>query len=292
MKRALTTILCLATFITTACAKKDVVEETIEQTLDFQVGQLLKVSGINGGITVKIGRDDQIEMKVIKRAKADSEQEAEELLENTYIEIDPTDKGLEISTKRPKQGMFSRGKNVTVKYILTVPQLITLDLHTTNGNIEVTETEGSIVAKTTNGKIHIDGTEGKVKTKSSNGKIHVTNVLGKVEARTTNGGIKLDEIQGGISASTTNGSVSIAVVEPSNESIHAQTTNGGIALTLPPDFHAQLQAQTTNGKISTDFPITVKGRFSGKSINGALNGGGDAQISLQTTNGSIKIDHR
>ena len=69
MKRIFTTVLCLAAFVTTACAKEEI-EESIEQTLDFQSGQLLKVSGINGGITIKTGRNDQIVMTVIKKAKA------------------------------------------------------------------------------------------------------------------------------------------------------------------------------------------------------------------------------
>ncbi|MBT3602295.1 MAG: DUF4097 family beta strand repeat protein [Candidatus Latescibacteria bacterium] len=291
MKHILTIALCLTAFITTACAKEEV-EETIEQTLDFKSGQLLKVSGLNGSIVIKTGRDDQIEMVVIKKAKANTEQEAEELLENTYIEIEPTAKGLEISTKHPEQGMLRRGRSIQVKYILTVPQIVTLDLHTTNGNIEITETEGDIGAKTSNGKIHINGAQGDIKTKTSNGKIHVGNVTGNVNAKSTNGSIRLAEIQGGITASTTNGSLRIDVVEPSNEPIQAQTTNGGIDITLPSDYQAHLEAKTTNGRISTDFPITVKGRFSGKSISGALNGGGDTRIRLQTTNGSIDIDHR
>ena len=290
MKRIVSTLLCFIACITTATAKEEV-QEIVEQIHDFQPGQVLTVKSINGKISIQNGNHNQIHMVATKKAKANTEEEADEILDNTYIQVTPTGNGLEIVTKHPPKDMLRKGKNINVTYELTVPKSIILDVRTTNGKIEIAPTIGDVTAKTTNGDIDLEGTEGTVHTQTTNGDIEVENVMGFVNAKTTNGSIDLDHIQGGIKANTTNGSVDVDLTDEVDVPIQIQTTNGSIDLTLPMDFKAQLQAQTVNGKMSTDFPITVKGRFSGKSINGALNGGGDNTISLQTVNGSIKIEH-
>jgi DUF4097 and DUF4098 domain-containing protein YvlB len=282
-------VLCLTSCISSASAKSEI-EETIEQTLDFKSGQQLKVSGVNGSITIKVGNENRIHMVAIKKAKAKTKKEAQDVLDATWIEILPITDGLKIATKHPNKKMLRGGKSVLVNYTLTVPQVLTLSASTINGEIEIANTEGEIRAKTTNGKITIDGSKGVLITRTTNGEIEIKNVAGSVDAKTTNGGIKLDQIRGGINAKTTNGSVDGNIIKLPNESVQIQTTNGRISLTLPTDVQAQLKAQTANGRISTDIPITLQGNFSRRFLQGALNGGGNIHISLQTTNGNINID--
>jgi len=291
LQHILIAVLCLTSFISPANAKSEI-EETIEQTLDFKSGQWLKISGINGSITIKTGNENRIHMMAIKKAKAKNKKEAQEVLDATWIEILPITDGLKIATKHPEKRMLRGGKSVHINYILTVPQVLNMSASTTNGEIKISDTEGETLAKTTNGKIIIDDLKGALTTRTTNGEIKIKNVAGSVVAKTTNGGIELDHIRGGINAKTTNGSVDVNIIELPNEPVQIQTTNGSIALTLPPDVQAQLKAQTSNGRISTDFPITLQGNFSRKSLQGALNGGGNIHISLHTTNGNINIDPR
>jgi len=289
-QKFLLAVICLTACVTNVHAKSKVVE-TVEQTIDFQAGQTLKVAAINGRINIKTWSRNQIQMTATKTAKANTKAEAEELLEATIIEVQSVANGLKIATKHPSERYFKRGKNIEINYDLTIPQSVVLNLQTTNGEIDIESTEGPIDAKTTNGDIDIDHSEGNINARTTNGDIKIDNQIGNVGAKTTNGGIELQEIKGSVGARTTNGSIDIALSSSSPEDIEAQTISGSIDLVLPTHFKANLQVQTSNGNISTDFPITIQGKFSGKSIQGALNGGGDSDISLQTVNGNIKIEY-
>jgi DUF4097 and DUF4098 domain-containing protein YvlB len=65
--------------------------------------------------------------------------------------------------------------------------------------------------------------------------------------------------------------------------------NGKITLVLPANASARVEAETVNGSINADdFGLEPEKGFVGRDLSGEI-GGGDARISLDTVNGSIKI---
>jgi DUF4097 and DUF4098 domain-containing protein YvlB len=65
--------------------------------------------------------------------------------------------------------------------------------------------------------------------------------------------------------------------------------NGKIVLELPADASARVLAETINGSIDADdFGLTIDKGFVGRECDGQI-GNGDARISLDTVNGSIRI---
>ena len=211
-------------------------------------------------------------MKAVKRARAESEEEARLLLEKTTVQFDRTETGIHIRTDAPKKP--GRNRNVSVAYIVTVPKKIDLEMKTVNGTIEVKDISGAVEAKTSNGRIDLKRITGSIQAKTTNGKIGLLEVLGPINAKTANGSIKAEVGGSG---------------EQQHE-IRAATTNGGIEVTLPKALKANLKASTVNGKINTDFSVTVKGLIS-KSFDGVINGGGEL-IHLRTVNGSIRLKER
>ena len=73
-------------FTTSACARETLHEE-VEYTLDFTPGETLSVITQNGGISLETWDIDQVYCQATKKAKANSEAEAEDLLETTIIEV-------------------------------------------------------------------------------------------------------------------------------------------------------------------------------------------------------------
>lgn len=265
----------LATLFTLPTNAAEKREEIVEYTLDFAPGKKLSVHARNGGITLKTWTSDQVFVRAVKKAKASDEEGAEELLETTTIEIEETDSGIEIRTKRPdnKWNLF-KDWNISVNYTITVPQNVRLDLETVNGSISIPSTTGNVKSETVNGSIKINGTRGAIDVETVNGKINLT------------------EIIGGIKAETVNGSIEIAIAEQIQDNIRAEAVNGGLQISLPSDFQGRIQAESTIGHIDTEFPIEVKGRVGGrinKSLKGNLNGGNGPNIKLQTLNGGIDI---
>ncbi len=259
--------------ISASCgAGKIVEEEVVERTVEFALGGRLTIVNVNGDISVNSWDRNEVKMKAVKRARAESEEAARSLLEMTTVLFDRTGLGIDIRTDAPKKP--GRNRNVSVAYTVTVPKEIDLELKTINGTIEVKDISGAVDAKTTNGRIGLEGITGSIQAGTANGKIGLLEVLGPINAKTTNGSIR----------------VAVGGSGEQQHEVRAATTNGGIEVTLPKGLNANLKASTVNGKIKTDFPVTVKGLIS-KSVDGVINGGGEL-IHLKTVNGSIRLKER
>ena len=71
--------------------------------------------------------------------------------------------------------------------------------------------------------------------------------------------------------------------------VEADAVNGKITLYLPSACSARVTAETVNGSIDADdFGLEPEKGFVGRDLSGEI-GGGDARISLNTVNGSIRL---
>ena len=74
--------------------------------------------------------------------------------------------------------------------------------------------------------------------------------------------------------------------------VNAEAVNGKIVLVLPANASARIEAETVNGSIDADdFGLEAEKGFVGRDLSGRI-GDGDARISLDTVNGSIRINKR
>jgi len=189
-----------------------------------------------------------------------------------------------------------------------MPKNANLQVETSNGKVEVASLNGNVSLHTSNGEIRAEQLAGVIDLGSSNGALNLTALSGTLKARTTNGAITATGLEGKCDLSTTNGRLQAdgrfesLELSSGNGAIFARaetgsrmssawsihTTNAGVELTLPTDLKATLDASTTNGGITMDLPVTVQGYDSRHQIHGALNGGGP-ELSVQTTNGGIRI---
>jgi DUF4097 and DUF4098 domain-containing protein YvlB len=142
--------------------------------------------------------------------------------------------------------------------------------------------------------------------RSSNGSIHVEGVHGEVDAEAHNGGLKILNVSGSVLANTHNSTVIVTMdrVDPGKPSAFS-TLNGSIDVTLPADLKATLKMTTDNGSIYSDFDVNVSagravtqpnntsdGRYRVRfdhTVMGAINGGGGADLTFRSANGSITI---
>jgi DUF4097 and DUF4098 domain-containing protein YvlB len=216
-------------------------------------------------VTVSTWKEDKVEIKAVKIAR-DNEKD----LRDVEIRVDQSAGRVWVKAIWPKH---RRHFNVNVNFDIKVPEGVILDgAGTVNGSVEVTGRYDRAEAGTTNGSVTVEDASGDFKASTTNGGIQFTRFEGKLDAETTNGNIRLEELKfkDGISAETTNGSITLAIVSP-------QTLN------------ATLSARTTNGHISVDFPVTLKSLTHSRRRVEAQIGQGGPEISLETTNGSIKI---
>jgi hypothetical protein len=212
----------------------------------------VELTNANGEINVEPSTDGKVHVRAERTAKAATEEAARELLTKITIREDVTPERIRLETEGPSRGFLSGG-NYSVRYWLSVPA------------------------------------EASVKVTNTNGRVSVSDLSGAVEARTTNGGVTARGLKGRVEASTTNGGVEVDVDQVHAEGIRLETTNGGVRLTLPNSAKADVRADVTNGGIDTGtLAIEKVGEASRRHVEGRLNGGGP-RISLETTNGGIRI---
>lgn len=260
MRKLTLTILML--LLSTAAGAAEL-SETIDRTFDVRPGATVSLSNVNGSVTVKAW--DQPRVRVIATKKVEADRDVlKEAMKELRVELQPRNGGLDITTRHPKrsEGLSSildwltgDDVNAQVKYELTVPRSMALDLETVNGGINVEEVNGAHEFETTNGRIEL------------------TRCAGSVEASTTNGGIEAEL-------------TTVAKGQP----LRFETTNGRISLTVPQSLALDVDAATTNGAIKSDLPIATT-RVDRNSLKGSINGGG-TQLRMRTTNGGISIRTR
>ncbi|MBT5875484.1 MAG: DUF4097 family beta strand repeat protein, partial [Candidatus Latescibacteria bacterium] len=188
--------LCMLSGLMSSTAAKDAEEQkTFDETFSFDSGGRLRLENQNGGIEVRTWDRDEVRVWARIKVRGRDSREAEEMLEEVEIRVEQSSGRLEIYSDHPRTG-WGRGRSVSISYELTVPSEIDLKLDTVNGNIEVGEIQGEVVAQTTNGGIEVDRVEGSVSAKTTNGGIDI-------ELATFDGSSDLE-------FTTTNGSINVA----------------------------------------------------------------------------------
>jgi DUF4097 and DUF4098 domain-containing protein YvlB len=239
--------------------------EDFAKTLPLKAGERFSLENVNGDVTVSTWKEDKVEIKAVKVARDD-----EKDLKDVEIRVDQSAGRVSVKAIWPK---FRRRFNVNVDFDIKVPEGVVLDgVETVNGGVEVTGRYGRAEVGTTNGSVTVENASGELRASTTNGGVHVSRFEGKLKAETTNGNIRLDGLtfKDGLSAETTNGSITLAIASPDT-------------------LNANLVARTTNGHITVDFPMTLKSLAQSKHRVEARIGEGGPEISLETTNGSIKI---
>jgi DUF4097 and DUF4098 domain-containing protein YvlB len=239
--------------------------EDFSKTLPLKAGERFSLDNVNGAVTVSTWKEDKVEIKAVKVARND-----EKDLKDVEIRVEQSAGHVSVKAIWPK---FHLHFNVNVDFEIKVPEGVILDeVETVNGEVEVTGRFGRAAVGTTNGSVSVEDASGELKAYTTNGGIQISRFEGKLDAETTNGNIRLEGLtfKDGIAAETTNGSITLGIDSP-------ETLN------------ANLLARTTNGHITVDFPVTLKNLTPSKHRVEAKIGQGGPEISLETTNGSIKI---
>jgi len=214
-------------------------------------GGRFSISNVNGSITIVGGKGNAVE--IIATKKADDQDD----LNDIEIEISHSASEIVVETELGNSGgWFSRGSSGEVRYQVVVPASSVLES-----------------VETVNGGISISG------------------VFGNVVAESVNGGLDVSDLTGDVDLSTVNGSISAEFARhQDHQSVKAETVNGRIRVRLPANASVSVNADTMSGRVNAgDFDLEADGGFIGNELNGKI-GNGDARMSLETVNGSIKIE--
>jgi hypothetical protein len=261
-----------------AAAHAATLKEPFNQTVPLRPGSQVRLTNVNGGVTVEAWDRNEVQIAAEKEVRAGSDGAARKLMSQIRIDVAPSPSGLRIDTRMPKRedggGFLAElfnggGTSAGVTYKLHVPRHVALDVEDSNGGIQLAGTLGNAHLQTSNGGLTVREVSGDITLKSTNGAIGVTRSAGSLQAESTNGGIDAE------------------LMHLSGGDLRLATSNGAVAVRLPKDARFSVDAETSNGGVRSDFPVQG-GKPGRSSLKGEVNGGG-AKLLIRTSNGGVHI---
>lgn len=284
---------------------------TVEKTFAVQSGGNLQATTQGGDITIRTADSGEVRVLVKQVIRADTEQEADEILSKLTLRLEQTGNDVVAEAKYEKRGpgkWFGNWPPVTVSFEITVPKNFNLGLNTSGGNIAVASLNGNVRARTSGGDLDFDridgdidaGTSGgditikegtaRAKLHTSGGDIEVDRAGGPTEVSTSGGDIRLRSVAQLISAHTSGGDVQAVITEPLKQDTELGTSGGNVDVQVVSGAGFHLDASTSGGDVNASgLTIKIEQGGGGKSkLVGAVNGGGP-RLKLRSSGGDIKI---
>ena len=227
--------------------------DKIEKSFDVNAQSQFSLENINGA--VEITSWDQQVIQVVATIKADDQEDRDRIT----VDMQQNGRGVKVETRYKKDsswGFKNNNNSGDVSYSVMVPADIDLS------SIELV-----------NGSLVIENVHGDINVELVNGSVKATGLMGSSEISSVNGSIK----------------AKYKSLSDDFEQVKIQTVNGSIKVYLPENISASVDAETLHGSIKNGFGLSNdEDSFMGKNLKGDI-GSGDARISLESVNGSIKI---
>jgi len=262
-----------------------------EKRLSRSAVEVLNVEGSrNGGVSVKGWDQPDILIKACKLAGAETQEEAQALLDQLTIS---TGNG-RVRSEAPAKNLNGR-QTWVVQFRIYVPRDLAIEASVYNGGLSLNNLEGKINGRSQNGGISLNksGSANAVtELYAQNGGISLNDVEGKINARTANGGITLSSGRGEVKIQSQNGGITIRLSEGqwSGESLEAHSDNGGLTLEVPPGFGSGIEAESSkHTRIECRLAECNQGQLDSDDSRRRVQIGGTPVVHVSTRNGSLRI---
>ena len=234
-------------------ASDRVLEETVEKSYKIEPTTSISIKNVDGSIEVYGSPAREMTLQAIKRAYAAKR------LKQITVDVSVQPGTIAIETTFPKEPTWGlRDRSGTVDYTIVVPDTASISrLELVNGEVSIEEMRGQ-----------------SVHARLGAGQLFVHNCFSNVNATVGRGTLTL----------------AYEWWEPGKFSVQTNIADGNACGFLPSDAAFHLIAETVHGKIASDFTAVEEHRAQATTkVDMLVNGGGEAQIKMQATEGNIKV---
>jgi hypothetical protein len=246
------------------------------RTLTASAESSLRIENMVGD--VKVVADPAasgVTMELTLIGKGTSQAKADEALRDIELNVnDPAgDTGVTATAKHPSNGGGWSGKQWEVRWVVTAPPSVKIDVDDDVGNITIV------------------GFERGAKVSTDVGDVKVSGVMGGVVARTDVGNAVVNA-QGPADVTTNVGNVRLELMGESSN-IRASADVGSIHLVMPPEWAGKVTGKSDVGEVKTVVPglATKSDMGGGGRVSGNV-GSGSSSATLSADVGSITIEQR
>lgn len=202
-------------------------ERTTNQQRLLAAGSTLDVETSFGSVTVTGADVTECDVTATITANAPTEEEAQELAEQTTIEMATVGDTLRVRADKPK----TRGnRSVGVSYRIVVPRQTNVECRSSYGNVKLAGIEGDVSGRTSSGSVKAEEIRGSANLGSSYGSITLERFSeGDLTLKTSSGRIAIsDAAFGSCDAGTSYGSVTARSLQ--EQTIKLRSSSGSIEL--------------------------------------------------------------
>lgn len=228
-------------------------------------GHTVKVSNINGLVTVRAGGGDRVEVTAIKRwrrgdpssVKIYAAREGADIrVCPLYDDQDDCDDHNRRGDRRNRDRDDDRNNDVSIDFTLVIPR-----------------------------GVHVIGA-------TVNGPVTITGATEDVDATTVNGDVTVESGRGRLRATTVSGTVR-AYVMTRPTGMEFTTVNGDVVAELASNIGADVEMTTLNGNLKSDYDIVVRnGRWNPFNLAAHVGPAGGPRMRLTTLNGNVELRKR
>jgi DUF4097 and DUF4098 domain-containing protein YvlB len=270
-------------------------------------GASLSVSNLAGRIVITGVAGNEASVAVVRRAYAETDDEARQELESAEVNMEQRGNRLNIRANQP-----SVRSRVTVDFTIMVPDGTMVDVHSLSGSIMLTDLKkdvraetisGNIVAmnlaalvaaKTMSGTVQLSActTDSELAASSVSGALTATNVKARdCSFASISGGVMLkDVVCERASARAVTGGLTFDGTLSGGGRYEFTTHSGDVNLIVDGRTGFDLDARSFNGELHSDLPLKSHSNASaaGRTMEGVY-GDGSAGIKVTTFSGNITI---
>ena len=271
-------------------------ERTVELRHPMAPGLTLAASTTSGSIGVSGRAVEEAVVVATIEGRADDEEEAVRIAEQTVVRFEPRDDGLVVRADKPE---LRRRQSVSISYEILVPRQTSVECGSTSGSVEVAGLEGDVRAKAVSGAVGASGIEGgDINLDSTSGQVRLSNAaqIGYCRMHTSSGRILASMVE--ISTSLEIGSTSgpIDVSDAMAEGIALRSVSGSV--TARDIQCAHVNAESGSGCVAIYFAAKtgVAGGLyadldsTSGSVHLLLPPDFAGQVDLSSTSGAVRTD--
>lgn len=179
---------------------------------------------------------------------------------------------VEIDVRFPRNEISIGWNNHRVDIYIHMPRQGRVDLHTSDGKIELGNFKREMQLRSGDGSQEVDSVEGKLRATTGDGHIRASGRFDELDLKTGDGGVDAHALAGSSLAA----------------GWRLESGDGSVTLDVPENLAADVELHTGDGHIDLDMPITTEGKVREGEVRGKLNGGGNLLV-IHTGDGSIRL---
>jgi len=169
--------------------------------------------------------------------------------------------------------------------ILRVPDGMTLNIQTFQGDVELKNLRGTVQVRSTAGRIDFQSFTGKALLWAGRGDIHVADGQGEIVLFGEHGSLSTEGFEGSLSMTTIMGALNYADPGDAHNFVQLESDHGPVEVFLARNTNSKVAVSTTSGL------VTCTGEGFSKTYNGCsgIIGAGEGEITIRTVSGRVDL---